>query len=107
MGLYIEHHFEENDVRFIAVSEGIDTLNGTDNILMPITNVINSLYTRDCSRKTKAAHRARAKDGKYIGGHPPFGYVIVSSRESKQGKIFRSLPFSQAQKFSIGFKSGE
>jgi len=45
------------------------------NILMPITNVINSLYARDCSRKVKAAHRARAKDGKYIGGHAPFGYV--------------------------------
>ncbi len=75
MGLYIEHDFEESGTRFIAVSEGIDTINGTDNILMPITNVINSLYARDCSRKTKAAHRARAKDGKYIGGHAPFGYI--------------------------------
>ena len=75
MGIYIEHDFEESGTRFIAVSEGIDTINGTDNILMPITNVINSLYARDCSRKTKAAHRARAKDGKYIGGHAPFGYI--------------------------------
>ena len=39
MGLYIEHYFEEHEVRFIAVGEGIDTLNGTDNILMPIANV--------------------------------------------------------------------
>lgn len=75
MGIYIEHDFEESGTRFIAVSESIDTINGTDNILMPITNVINSLYARDCSRKTKAAHRARAKDGKYIGGHAPFGYI--------------------------------
>lgn len=75
MGLYIEHYFEENDVRFIAVGEAIDTLDGTDNILMPITNVINSLYAKDCSNKTKAAHRARAQAGKYIGGHAPFGYV--------------------------------
>jgi DNA invertase Pin-like site-specific DNA recombinase len=75
MGLYIEHYFEENDVRFIAVGENIDTINGTDNILMPITNVINSLYAKDCSNKVKAAHKALAKDGKYIGGHAPFGYV--------------------------------
>ena len=74
MGIYIEHDFEESGTRFIAVSEGIDTINGTENILMPITYVINSLYARDCSSKTKAAHRARAKDGKYIGGHAPFGY---------------------------------
>ena len=75
MGLYIEHYFEENGIRFIAVGEGIDTINGMDNILMPITNVINSLYARDCSRKTKAAHQARAKAGQYIGGHAPFGYI--------------------------------
>jgi len=75
MGLYIEHHFEEHEVRFIAVGDGIDTLNGTDNILMPITNVINSLYAKDCSRKTKAAHRARAQAGKFLGSRAPFGYM--------------------------------
>lgn len=75
MGLYIEHYFEENNIRFIAVGENIDTINGTDNILMPITNVINSLYARDCSRKTKAAHRSRALAGMYMGGHAPFGYI--------------------------------
>jgi len=75
MGLYVEHYFEENNIRLIAVGENIDTLNGTDNILMPITNVINSLYARDCSRKTKAAHRAIAQSGKFIGSHAPFGYM--------------------------------
>jgi DNA invertase Pin-like site-specific DNA recombinase len=75
MGLYIEHYFDENDVRFIAVGENIDTINGTDDILMPLTNVINSLYAKDCSRKTKAAHQALAKAGKYIGSHAPFGYM--------------------------------
>ncbi len=75
MGMLIEHYFDENGVRFIAISEGIDTLKGTDNILMPITNVINSLYARDCSRKTKIGHRTRAKEGKYLGSHAPFGYL--------------------------------
>ena len=75
MGIYIEHYFEENNVRFISVGENIDTINGTDNIMLPFTNVINSLYARDCSRKTKAAQRARAKDGKYMSGHPLFGYI--------------------------------
>ncbi len=75
MGMYIEHYFEEKEVRFIAIGENIDTLNGVDNILMPITNVINSMYARDCSRKTKIGHRTRALEGKYLGGHAPFGYV--------------------------------
>ena len=75
MGLYIEHYFEQKGVRFIAVGENIDTLNGTDNLVFPFTNVVNSFYARQASTKAKAAHRARAKAGMYLGGHAPYGYL--------------------------------
>ena len=75
MGMYIENDFEDWNIRFISIGEGIDTLNGTDGILMPITNVINSQYAKECSRKTKQAHRALAKEGKFIGSKAPFGYL--------------------------------
>lgn len=75
MGMYIENYFEDWNIRFISIGENIDTLNGTDEILMPITNVINSQYAKECSRKTKQAHRALAKEGKFIGSRAPFGYI--------------------------------
>lgn len=75
MGMYIENDFEDWNIRFISIGESIDTLNGTDGILMPITNVINSQYAKECSRKTKQAHRALAKEGKFIGSRAPFGYM--------------------------------
>ena len=75
MGMYIENDFEDWNIRFISISENIDTLNGSNGILMPLTNVINSQYAKECSRKTKQAHRALAKEGKYIGSRPPFGYI--------------------------------
>ena len=75
MGLYIEHYFEQKGVRFISVAENIDTKNGMDNLVLPFTNVINSFYARQTSTKTKAAHRARAKSGMYLGSHAPFGYL--------------------------------
>ena len=74
MGLYIEHYFEEKGVRFISVAENIDSKNGIDNLVLPFTNVINSFYARQASTKTKAAHRARAKSGMFIGSRAPFGY---------------------------------
>ena len=74
MGLYIEHYFEEKGIRFIAVAEGIDSKRGLDNLMLPMTNVINSLYARQASTKTKAAHRARAGSGMFIGSRAPFGY---------------------------------
>ena len=75
MGLYIEHYFEEKGVRFISVAENIDSKNGTDNLVLPFTNVINFFYARQASTKTKAAHRARAKAGMYLGSRAPFGYL--------------------------------
>lgn len=75
MGMYIEHYFEEKGVRFLSVAENIDTRNGFDNLALPVTNVMNSFYARQCSSKTKAAHRARAKVGMYLGSHAPFGYI--------------------------------
>ncbi|MBE6836041.1 MAG: DUF4368 domain-containing protein [Ruminococcaceae bacterium] len=75
MGMYIENDFEDWNIRFIAIGENIDTLKGTDGILMPITNVINSHYAKECSRKTKLAFQALAKEGKYIGSHAPYGYI--------------------------------
>jgi site-specific DNA recombinase len=74
MGMYIEHYFEEKGVRFISVAENIDSKNGIDNLVLPFTNVINSFYARQASSKTKAAHRARAKAGMFIGSRAPFGY---------------------------------
>ena len=75
MGMYIEHYFEEKGVRFISVAENIDSSQGTDNLVLPFTNVINSFYARQSSSKTKAAHAARAKAGMYLGNHAPFGYI--------------------------------
>lgn len=75
MGMYIENDFEDWNIRFISIGENIDTLKGTDGILMPITNVINSHYAKECSRKTRQAHRALAKEGKFIGSRAPYGYI--------------------------------
>lgn len=75
MGMYIEHYFEEKGVRFISVAENIDSNNGVDNMIMPFTNVMNSFYARQASSKTKAAHRARAKSGMFLGSRAPFGYL--------------------------------
>ena len=73
-GLYIEHYFEEKGVRFLSLAENIDSSQGLNNLVLPFTNVINSLYARQASEKTKAAHRARAKNGMFLGSRAPYGY---------------------------------
>lgn len=70
MGMYIENDFEYWNNRFISIGENIDTLNGTDEILMPITNVINSHYAKECSRKTsRLTGRWQKRESLLAAGH--------------------------------------
>ena len=71
---YTELFFPENDIRFIAVNDGIDSATG-DNEIMPFKSVINEYYARDISKKIRSAYKAQALKGAYTGPVPPYGYM--------------------------------
>jgi site-specific DNA recombinase len=70
---YTEIYFPENDVRFIAVTDGIDTFRD-DNEIMPFKSVVNEFYARDISKKTRSAFKIKAQNGEFTGSLPPYGY---------------------------------
>lgn len=72
-GRYLELVFPENDVRLIAVGDGIDTAR-SDTDLAPFRNVINEMYARDTSRKIRSALHTKMQAGKFIGNFAPYGY---------------------------------
>jgi hypothetical protein len=65
----------ENNVRFVAVNDGIDSSKG-DNEIMGFRSVINEFYARDISKKTRSTFQTLAQKGKFIGGHAPYGYIV-------------------------------
>lgn len=75
VGLQVEH-FKEQNVRFIAADDHYDSTVNEDDLMFPMRNVMNEMYARDVSKKTKAAKKAKAKAGQYIGSKPPFGYKL-------------------------------
>ncbi len=74
-GMYVRE-FTDNDIRFIAADDNYDSLVNGDDLLFPIKNVVNEMYARDVSKKTKAAKKAKARDGQFISSKAPFGYKI-------------------------------
>lgn len=74
-GMYVRE-FTDNDIRFIATDDNYDSLVNGDDLLFPIKNVVNEMYARDVSKKTKAAKKAKARDGQFISSKAPFGYKI-------------------------------
>jgi DNA invertase Pin-like site-specific DNA recombinase len=71
---YTEIYFLENDVRFIAVNDNIDSAAG-ENEMMGFRSVINEFYARDISKKIKSIKVMQAHQGKRTGGQPPLGYM--------------------------------
>lgn len=73
-GAYIEVYFPERSVRYIAVNDGVDTLDSINTDLAPFKNILNEMYARDVSRKVKSAKKTRFMQGKFIGTSAPYGY---------------------------------
>ena len=74
-GMYVQR-FTDSNIRFIAADDNYDSLVNSDDLLFPIKNVVNEMYARDVSKKTKAAKKAKERDGQFIGSKAPFGYKI-------------------------------
>jgi len=72
VGLYTER-LRECGVRFIAVQDNVDTLQGEDDFT-PFRNIINEWAARDASRKVKAVFKAKGMEGKPLNVHCLYGF---------------------------------
>lgn len=73
-GELIEIVFPENDVRYIAINDGVDTAR-EDNEFTPLRNWFNEFYARDTSKKIRAVKQAKAQKGERVNGEVPYGYI--------------------------------
>ena len=74
VGIYTDILFPENDVRFIAVNDNVDSAVQTDFDMTPIRNFCNDLYARDTAKKIKSTLKMKGESGKHLSTIPPFGY---------------------------------
>lgn len=73
VGRLMEEFFPEHDIRLVAISDGIDTAEG-ENELAPIRNLFNEWYARDISKKRRISNKIKGNAGEPMG-QPPYGYV--------------------------------
>ena len=73
-GFYTEILFREKGVRFIAISNGVDSFDHNSGEFAPFLNIMNEWYVRDCSRKQKAQYQVRGRSGKPVTNTIPYGF---------------------------------
>lgn len=76
-GRYIEKIFPMLGIRFIAITDGYDSINedmGSD-MIIPFKNLINDAYCRDISIKIRSHMEIKRRNGEYIGPFAAYGYL--------------------------------
>ena len=73
-GFYTEVLFSQHNVRFIAISNGVDSADQSTGEFAPFINIMSEWYVRDCSRKQKAQYQVRGRSGKPVTNTIPYGF---------------------------------
>ena len=74
-GYYTEVFFRQNDIRFIAVANNIDSEDQSSNEFAPFLNIMNEWYLRDQSRKVRASYQQKGRSGKPTTNVPIYGFI--------------------------------
>lgn len=82
-GTYLERIFPSLNVRFISVNEMYDSEcddKSNEALMIPLQNMINSLYAKDISRKVSTSHKTRILSGDFKKNMIPYGYKLDETR---------------------------
>ncbi len=95
VGQYTDYLFPMLGIRFIALNDGVDTINN-DNDIMPFKNLFNEFQSKETSKKIKAVKQINAKAGNYLGAYVPYGYM--ASPEDKHRFIIDEVAAENVRK---------
>jgi site-specific DNA recombinase len=89
-GYYLEDYFKVNGIRFISVLDNVDTLEEVSDIV-PFKNILNEMYIKDCSRRSRDGLKQRMLRGSSIASKAPYGYVFEEEYNGNV-KTIRLIP---------------
>lgn len=81
IGNYIEKYFPEHNIRYIAINDRLDTINGNSDDMTPFKAIFNDYYAKDISNKVRSIIANKKRCGQFLGGVPPYGYKFKSETD--------------------------
>lgn len=74
-GNYVERVFPFFEVRFIAVTDGYDSIRDDADLSVCMANIFNEFYSRDLAKKVRASFRSYWKKGSNVSGSLAYGLM--------------------------------
>ena len=82
-GRYIETFFPENEIRYIAILDDVDTFLDKNCDTVAFKNIMNDYYAKETSKNIKKTKNKKKLEGFYYTAYAPFGY----KKTSKSGNL--------------------
>ena len=73
VGYYTEKFFVEHDIRFISITDNVDSMKGV-NEFVPFHNLMNDFYAKDIAKKQRAVIQSKGNAGKRLTNKAIYGY---------------------------------
>lgn len=76
-GRYLRRVFPAYGVRFIAITDNIDTAQESsgEDLTVSVKNIMNEAYCRDISVKTRTSLDVKRRNGDFVGAFTVYGYM--------------------------------
>ena len=82
-GRYLRRVFPAYGVRFIAITDSIDTAHDSgDDLTVSVKNIMNEAYCRDISIKTRSSLDVKRRNGDFVGAFPVYGYMKTEDNKN-------------------------
>ena len=82
-GRYLRRVFPAYGVRFIAITDSIDTAHDSgDDLTVSVKNIMNEAYCRDISIKTRTSLDVKRRNGDFVGAFPVYGYMKAEDNKN-------------------------
>ena len=76
-GRLIEKFFPENQVRYIALLDDVDSFLDSSTDMVALKNLMNDFYAKETSKNVRKTKNRKRNEGSYYIGYAPFGYDKV------------------------------
>lgn len=74
VGNYLERRFPLMDIRFIAVTDNIDSVKQSYDMGFSFKNIFNAQYAKDIQTKVNSSLEAKRQAGDFVGSFASYGY---------------------------------
>lgn len=101
-GRYLRRVFPAYGVRFIAITDSIDTAHDSgDDLTVSVKNIMNEAYCRDISIKTRSSLDVKRRNGDFVGAFPVYGYMKAEDNKNllvpdplRRPRCLRHFPYA-------------